>query len=101
MTGAIAAGRRAVALGPNDAESHAQLGNILNWSGQPKEAIGLIEKARLHTQRRRLLGSNYVGSWHIADVQRLPGKGPLTGALPTFGVQCPLRADSERPCKPR
>jgi adenylate cyclase len=42
---AITAARRAIALGPNDAEAHAQLGNILNWSGQPKEAIGLIEKA--------------------------------------------------------
>ncbi len=27
----------------------------------------------------------HVASWHIADVQRLPGSGPLTGALPTFG----------------
>ncbi len=42
---AIAAGRRAVALGPNDAESHAQLGNILNWSGKPKEGIAFIKKA--------------------------------------------------------
>jgi len=24
-------------------------------------------------------------SWHKADVQRLTGSGPLTGALPTFG----------------
>jgi hypothetical protein len=30
----------------------------------------------------------YVGYWHIADVQRLPGLGPLTGALPTFGAEC-------------
>ena len=42
---AIAAGRRAVALGPNDAESHAQLGNIMNWAGKPEEGILLIEKA--------------------------------------------------------
>ncbi|MCH7795320.1 MAG: tetratricopeptide repeat protein, partial [Proteobacteria bacterium] len=35
----------AVALGPNDAESHAQLGNILNWSGKPKEGIAFIQKA--------------------------------------------------------
>jgi hypothetical protein len=30
----------------------------------------------------------YVGLWHKADVQRLPGLGPLTGALPTFGAEC-------------
>jgi hypothetical protein len=29
-----------------------------------------------------------VGCWHKADVQRLPGLGPLTGALPTFGAEC-------------
>ncbi len=29
-----------------------------------------------------------VGSWHEADVQRLPGSGPLTAALPTFGAEC-------------
>ncbi len=26
-----------------------------------------------------------VAYWHKADVQRLPGSSPLTGALPTFG----------------
>ncbi len=29
-----------------------------------------------------------VAYWHTADVQRLPGLGPLTGALPTFGIEC-------------
>ena len=42
---AIASARRAVALGPNDAEAHAQLGNILNWSGKPTEGKLNIEKA--------------------------------------------------------
>jgi hypothetical protein len=32
--------------------------------------------------------TRYVASWHEADVQRLPGSGPLTGALPTFGAEC-------------
>ena len=36
---------RAVALDPNDAESLAQLGNILNWTGRAEEGIGYIEKA--------------------------------------------------------
>ena len=42
---AIAAGRRAVALGPNDAEAHAQLGNVLNWSGKPNEGKQYVERA--------------------------------------------------------
>ena len=42
---AIASARRAVALGPNDAEAHAQLGNILNWSGKPQDGKLNIEKA--------------------------------------------------------
>ena len=42
---AIAAARRAVALGPNDAEAHAQLGNVLNWSGKPEEGKLYVERA--------------------------------------------------------
>lgn len=42
---AVASARRAVALGPNDAEAHAQLGNILNWSGKPADGKQNIEKA--------------------------------------------------------
>ena len=42
---AMTKGRRAVALGPNDAESHAQLGNLMNWTGNPEEGIVLIKKA--------------------------------------------------------
>jgi hypothetical protein len=33
-----------------------------------------------------------VAFWHEADVQQLPGLGPLTGALPTFGAECRLTA---------
>lgn len=42
---AIASARRAVALGPNDAEANVQLGNILNWSGKPEEGKNHIERA--------------------------------------------------------
>jgi TolB-like protein/class 3 adenylate cyclase len=42
---AMAEGTRAIALGPNDAESHAQLGNLMNWTGNPEKGIGLIKKA--------------------------------------------------------
>ena len=42
---AIAAARRAVALGPNDAEAHVQLGNVLNWSGKPEEGKLYVERA--------------------------------------------------------
>ena len=42
---AITEGTRAIALGPSDAESHAQLGNLMNWTGNPEKGIGLIKKA--------------------------------------------------------
>jgi len=42
---AVASARRAVALGPNDAEANVQLGNVLNWSGKPEEGKNHIEKA--------------------------------------------------------
>ena len=42
---AITAARRAVALGPNDAEANVQLGNILNWSGKPDEGRQYVERA--------------------------------------------------------
>ena len=42
---AIAEAEQAVTLDPNDAESLAQLGNILNWTGKAEEGIGHIEKA--------------------------------------------------------
>ena len=42
---AIEAARRAVVLGPNDAEANVQLGNILNWSGKPEEGKQYIERA--------------------------------------------------------
>ena len=31
-----------------------------------------------------------VRSWHKPDVRLAAPEGPLTGALPTFGAQCPL-----------
>src|SRR5262245_61645163 len=42
---AIAEAERAIALDPNDAESYAWLGAILDLVGRPEEAIGLVEKA--------------------------------------------------------
>ncbi len=36
-----------------------------------------------------------VGCWHKADLQRARLVGPLTGSLPTFGVQCRLPVRSE------
>jgi hypothetical protein len=42
---AIDAARLSVALGPNSAEAHIQLGNILNWAGQPTDGIKQIETA--------------------------------------------------------
>ena len=34
-----------LALDPNDADSYASLGQILNWMGNPEKAFGLIKKA--------------------------------------------------------
>ncbi len=42
---ALAAGRRAVALGPSDAEAHAQLGNVLNWTGDAAQGRQYVERA--------------------------------------------------------
>ncbi|MGI9357578.1 MAG: adenylate/guanylate cyclase domain-containing protein [Rhizobiaceae bacterium] len=48
---ALVAAKRAVKYGPNSAEAHVQLGNILNWSGQPEAGIYQIETAmRLNPQ---------------------------------------------------
>ena len=43
---------------------------------------------RLHAQRRRLLGSNYVGLWHNPDLQHPLELGPIMATLPTFGPEC-------------
>ncbi len=42
---ALVSARGAVALGPNDAEAHAQLANILNWSGKPEDGKQNVERA--------------------------------------------------------
>ncbi len=47
---------------------------------------------RLHAQRRRLLGSNYVGLWHNPDLQHPLELGPIMATLPTFGPECRLIA---------
>ena len=43
---AIAQGEKAVALDPNGADITALLAMTLNWSGRPKEAEALVEKAK-------------------------------------------------------
>ncbi len=42
---------------------------------------------RLHAQRRCLLGSSYVGLWHIADVRLAAPEGLLTNGLPTLAAE--------------
>jgi adenylate cyclase len=42
---AEAEGRRAVELGPNVADAYILLAQTLNYMGQPKEALGLIQKS--------------------------------------------------------
>jgi hypothetical protein len=55
----------------------------------PKADIGLFEEFRANLKR------GYVVLWHIADVQRLPGSGLLTGALPTIGAECRFTAGNQ------
>ncbi len=43
-------------------------------AGEVEDAANIVERRDLN-----------VRSWHETDVQRLPGLGLLTGALPTFG----------------
>ena len=62
---AIAAARRAVALGPNNAKSHVQLGNILNWSGKPTEGIAYIRKAMRLNPRYPFYYLFYLGHSHF------------------------------------
>ena len=42
---ALAAAERAVALGPNEANGYVMLASVLNHTGQPEKAIGLVKKA--------------------------------------------------------
>jgi adenylate cyclase len=42
---AIAEGEQAIALDPNDAQSYANLGQILAFAGRPEKGIGMVEKA--------------------------------------------------------
>ena len=55
----------AIALDPNDAENHAQLGNILNWAGKPEEAIGFIKKAMRLNPLYPFNYSFYLGHAHF------------------------------------
>ena len=42
---AVAEGKRGIALDPNNAETHANLGQTLAFAGQPEEAIEAVKKA--------------------------------------------------------
>ena len=43
---------------------------------------------RLHTQRRGLLSSIYVGLWHKPDLRLAASERPLTSGFRTFGAEC-------------
>jgi adenylate cyclase len=88
---AIAEGRRAIALDPNDAENHAQLGNILNWAGKPEEAIGFIEKAMRLNPLYPFNYSYYLGHAHFLLGQHEEALRLMNGALTRAGSFLPLR----------
>jgi adenylate cyclase len=54
--------RKAVALGPNDADNYAVLGSVLVWAGQPEAAIEPIEQAMRLNPRHPPLYFCYYGS---------------------------------------
>ena len=88
---AIAEGRRAIALDPNDAENHAQLGNILNWAGKPEEAIGVIEKAMRLNPLYPFNYSFYLGHARFLLGQREEAIALMNRALTRAGTFLPLR----------
>jgi len=61
---AITAARRAVELGPNDAEANVQLGNVLNWSGKPDEGKNYIERAMRLNPHHPYYYLFYLGQSH-------------------------------------
>lgn len=61
---AVTSARRAVALGPNDAEANVQLGNVLNWSGKPEEGKNYIEKAMRLNPHHPYYYLFYLGQSH-------------------------------------
>ena len=88
---AIAEGKRAIALDPNDAENHAQLGNILNWAGKPEEAIGFIEKAMRLNPLYPFNYSFYLGHAHFLLGQHEEAIALMNRALTRAGSFLPLR----------
>ncbi len=40
---------------------------------------------RLHAQRRRLLGSNYVALWHETEIRQRANLWPVLSLKPTLG----------------
>jgi len=88
---AIAEGRRAIALDPNDAENHAQLGNILNWAGKPEEAIGFIEKAMRLNPLYPFNYSFYLGHARFLLGQHEEAIALMNRALTRAGAFLPLR----------
>jgi tetratricopeptide (TPR) repeat protein len=88
---AIAEGRRAIALDPNDAENHAQLGNILNWAGKPDEAIGFIKKAMRLNPLYPFNYSFYLGHAYFLLGQHEEAIALMNRALTRAGGFLPLR----------
>ncbi|HXV81281.1 MAG TPA: adenylate/guanylate cyclase domain-containing protein [Candidatus Binatia bacterium] len=88
---AIAEGKQAIALDPNDAENYAQLGNVLNWAGEPEEAIPLIEKAMRLNPLYPFNYLFYLGQAHYLLGQNEEAITLMNRALTRAGSFLPLR----------
>ncbi len=66
----------------------APIGEVKCLSGAPHPAL-MPDNGRISMQVPQAVN---VAFWHETDVQRLPGLGPLTAALPTLRAECRFTA---------
>ena len=71
----------ALVLDPNDADSHASLGQILNWMGSPEKAIGLIKKAMQLNPHYPVHYISHLGFAHFLTKQYEEAVATLQKAL--------------------
>jgi adenylate cyclase len=74
---ALAESERALALGPNNADSYMRQAHILNWAGRPEEAIQMMEQAMR-------LNPRYSPTYLYQLAWAYLSSGRYTEAIPTL-----------------